>query len=76
MRREKLGNETWFLLALRLQLFKHRGHGSGIVSGCLHVLNPELIGFFLSAAGELHEPEQTCEAAALVDQLSQIRRPR
>ena len=62
MRGESPRDESGFLLVLCLQLFKHRRHRAGIVTGGIHILNAELVGFLFGAAAKLHEDSQQAKA--------------
>src|SRR5436189_38038 len=68
MRRKGARDETRFLFVLCLELLKHCRHGSGIVTGGIHVLNTELVSLLFSTAAELHkDAEQSDTSCVLIN---------
>ncbi len=62
MVRENLGHRSRLLLFLRLDLFKEVYKLVGIIAGFVHVLDAQIIGLSLKAAGEFEERHRQADA--------------
>src|SRR5436190_10361003 len=66
MRRKSTGDKARFLLVLRFQLLKHRGHRTRIVACGVHVLNAEFVRFLFRATAKLHEDAEQSDAGRVL----------
>ena len=67
------GYRSRFFLVLGFQLLEHCGHRIRIVAGRPHVLNAELVSFFLCATSELQKAHALEKAGAVVQHITEDR---